>query len=258
LNVIAAQIDAALEYRDLSETAKEVGPLTENDRMRSALLAAVGHDLRRPLAAATAAVTGLRSPGMKWSDGDRDELLATAQESLESLSALVTDLLDVSRLQAGSLAVSTVSIDVPDVVLPALDELDLGPGDVELDLPADLPPILADPVLLQRVIVNLLDNAMRFSPPEHRARVSASKFADKVEIRIADEGPGVPDERREDIFVPFQRLGDTDNLTGLGLGLALSKGFTEGMGGTLEAEETPGGGLSMVITLPSNENRDRG
>jgi two-component system sensor histidine kinase KdpD len=258
LSVIAAQIDAALEYRDLSETAKEVGPLTENDRMRSALLAAVGHDLRRPLAAATAAVTGLRSPGMKWSDGDRDELLATAQESLESLSALVTNLLDVSRLQAGSLAVSAVSIDVADVVLPALDELDLGPGDVELDLPPDLPPIIADPGLLQRVIVNLLDNAMRFSPPDHRARVSASKFAGKVEIRIADEGPGVPDERREEIFVPFQRLGDTDNLSGLGLGLALSKGFTEGMGGTLEAEETPGGGLSMVITLPANENRDRG
>jgi two-component system sensor histidine kinase KdpD len=138
LSVIAAQIDAALEYRDLSATAQEIGPLTENDRMRSALLAAVGHDLRRPLAAATAAVTGLRSPGMKWSDGDRDELLATAQESLESLSALVTNLLDVSRLQAGSLAVSATSIDVADVVLPALDELDLGPGDVDLDLPADL------------------------------------------------------------------------------------------------------------------------
>ena len=258
LSVIAAQIDAALEYRDLSETAKEVGPLTENDRVRSALLAAVGHDLRRPLAAATAAVTGLRSPGMKWSDGDRDELLATAQESLESLSALVTNLLDVSRLQAGSLAVSATSIDVADVVLPALDELGLGPGDVELDLPADLPPIIADAGLLQRVVVNLLDNATRFSPAEHRVRVSASGFAGQVEIRIADEGPGVPEDRRDDIFVPFQRLGDTDNLTGLGLGLALSKGFTEGMGGTLEAEETPGGGLSMVITLPAGEDEGRG
>jgi two-component system sensor histidine kinase KdpD len=258
LNVIAAQIDAALEYRDLSETAKEVGPLTENDRMRSALLAAVGHDLRRPLAAATAAVTGLRSPGMKWSEGDRDELLATAQESLESLSALVTNLLDVSRLQAGALAVSATSIDVADVVLPALDELDLGPGEVDLDLPADLPPIIADAGLLQRVVVNLLDNATRFAPPEHRVRISASKFAGNVQIRVADDGPGVPDDRRDEIFVPFQRLGDTDNLTGLGLGLALSKGFTEGMGGTLEAEETPGGGLSMVITLPANENPGRG
>jgi len=136
--------------------------------------------------------------------------------------------------------------------------LGLGPGDVELDLPADLPPIIADAGLLQRVVVNLLDNATRFSPAEHRVRVSASGFAGRVEIRIADEGPGVPEDRRDDIFVPFQRLGDTDNLTGLGLGLALSKGFTEGMGGTLEAEETPGGGLSMVITLPAGEDEGRG
>jgi two-component system sensor histidine kinase KdpD len=254
LSVIAAQIDAALEYRELSQTASEIGPLTENDRMRSALLAAVGHDLRRPLAAATAAVTGLRSPGITWSDGDREELLSTAQESLESLSALVTNLLDVSRLQAGSLAVSASPIDVAEVVLPALDELGLGPGDVELDLRGDLPAIVADAGLLQRVLVNLLDNAQRYAPEGHPVRIAASKFAGNVEIRIVDEGPGVPSDRLEEIFVPFQRLGDTDNLTGLGLGLALSKGFTEGMGGTLAAEETPGGGLSMVISLPSIEN----
>ncbi len=258
LSVIAAQVDAALEYRDLSETAREVGPLAEVDRVRSALLAAVGHDLRRPLAAATAAVTGLRSPGIVWSDADRDELLETAQESLESLSALVTNLLDVTRLQAGALAVSTHPVDVAEVVLPALDELGLGPADVELDLPPNLPPVIADPGLLQRVIVNLLDNASRFSPADQSVRVSASTFANTVEIRIADRGPGVEEERRREIFVPFQRLGDTDNLTGLGLGLALSKGFTEGMGGTLEAEETPGGGLSMVITLPGLYNTDRG
>jgi two-component system sensor histidine kinase KdpD len=257
LSVIAAQIDAALEYRDLSETAREVGPLAEVDRVRSALLAAVGHDLRRPLAAATAAVTGLRSPGIVWSDTDRDELLATAQESLESLSALVTNLLDVTRLQAGALAVTSVPVDIAEVVLPALDELGLGPADVELDLPQDLPAVIADAGLLQRVIVNLLDNAMRFSPGERAVRISASEFAGTIEIRIADRGPGVEADRREDIFVPFQRLGDTDNLTGLGLGLALSKGFTEGMGGTLLAEETPGGGLSMVIALPAIQSRDK-
>ncbi|HEY2644165.1 MAG TPA: DUF4118 domain-containing protein [Galbitalea sp.] len=258
LSVIAAQIDAALEYRELSATAQEVGPLAEVDRVRSALLAAVGHDLRRPLAAATAAVTGLRSPGIVWSDADRDELLATAEESLDSLSALVTNLLDVTRLQAGALAVSTHPVDVAEVVLPALDELGLGPADVELDLPTDLPPVVADPGLLQRVIVNLLENARRFSPAEQSVRISASTFAGNVEIRVADKGPGVEEERRRDIFVPFQRLGDTDNLTGLGLGLALSKGFTEGMGGTLQAEETPGGGLSMVISLPAIRNDDRG
>jgi two-component system sensor histidine kinase KdpD len=258
LSVITAQIDAALEYRELSETASEVGPLAEVDRVRSALLAAVGHDLRRPLAAATAAVTGLRSPGIVWSDADRDELLATAEESLGSLAALVTNLLDVTRLQAGALAVSASPIDIAEVVLPALDELQLGPADVELDLPSDLPPVLADAGLLQRVIVNLLDNAVKFSPKGGQVRLSASQFSGTVEIRIADSGPGVEPARREDIFVPFQRLGDTDNLSGLGLGLALSKGFTEGMGGTLVAEETPGGGLSMVISLQAIENPDRG
>ncbi|MET0888407.1 MAG: ATP-binding protein [Mycetocola sp.] len=249
LAVIAIQLEAALEHTDLSEVAREVGPLAETDKVRSALLSAVSHDLRRPLAAATAAVSGLRSADIRWSDADRAELLATAEESLGTLSSLVTDLLDVSRLQAGALAVAILPVDVDDVVLPALDELDLGPSRVDLDLALDAPAALADPGLLQRVLVNLLANAVRFSPPGERVRLSTSSFGGTVQIRIADRGPGVDTERLDDIFVPFQRLGDTDNLTGLGLGLALSKGFTEGMGGTIRAESTPGGGLTMVVAL---------
>ncbi|MGO4783748.1 ATP-binding protein [Cryobacterium sp. W22_MBD10_FK3] len=251
LSVIASQIDAALEHRDLAQTASEIGPLAEADRMRSALLAAVGHDLRRPLAAATTAISGLRATDITLADTDRTELLATAGESLDTLASLVTNLLDVSRLQAGALAVSLGPVDLADVVLPALDELGLGPDAVELDLPADLAPVLADPGLLQRAVVNLLSNALRFSPAGTPTRVSASRFADTVQLRIMDRGPGIPADRRGDVFVPFQRLGDTDNSTGLGLGLALSKGFVEGMGGTLEADDTPGGGLTMVITLPA-------
>lgn len=251
LSVIAAQIDAALEHSDLSETAREVGPLAETDRVRSALLSAVSHDLRRPLAAATAAVSGLRTTDVTWSDAEREELLATAEESLDTLASLVTNLLDVSRLQAGVLGVSLAPLDAEDVILPAFDELGVGPADVELDLDPALPQILADQGLLQRVVVNILANALRFSPDDRRVRISTSSFASTVQIRIADHGPGISPERRDDVFVPFQRLGDTDNLTGLGLGLALSKGFTEGMGGTLEAEDTPGGGLTMVIALPA-------
>ncbi|MET4638446.1 ATP-binding protein [Mycetocola sp. 2940] len=251
LSVIAIQLEAALEHTDLSEVAREVGPLAETDKVRSALLSALSHDLRRPLAAATAAVSGLRSADVTWSDADRAELLATAEESLGTLSSLVTDLLDVSRLQAGALAVAILPVDVEDVVLPALDELDLGPSQVDLDLELDGPAVLADPGLLQRVLVNLLANAVRFSPPNERVRLSSSNFGGTVQIRISDRGPGVDPERLDDIFVPFQRLGDTDNLTGLGLGLALSKGFTEGMGGTLQAETTPGGGLTMVVALPA-------
>ncbi|SKB00337.1 two-component system, OmpR family, sensor histidine kinase KdpD [Agreia bicolorata] len=252
LGVIAAQIEQALEHRDLSATAQELKPLAVADRMRSALLAAVGHDLRRPLTAATAAVSGLRSTEVELSGADRAELLDTAQESLDTLAELVTDLLDVSRVEAGVLAVSIIPLDIDDVIVPALDELGLGPESVELAVAADdLPPVLADPVLLQRVLVNLLSNAVRFAPAETRIRLSASSFQGRVELRVVDTGPGIPGDRRDEVFVPFQRLGDTDNSTGLGLGLALSKGFVEGMGGTIEAEDTPGGGLTMVVSLPT-------
>jgi two-component system sensor histidine kinase KdpD len=251
LTVIASQMDAALEHNDLAQTAREIGPLAEADRIRSALLAAVGHDLRRPLSAATAAVSGLRATDVTLSVGDRAELLETASESLDSLAALITNLLDVSRLQAGALAIAAEPVEAAEVILPALDELGLGPDDVELDLPSDLSLILADPGLLERVLVNLLANATRFSPADRRIRISASEFAGTVEIRVIDHGPGIPADRRDVVFIPFQRLGDTDNLTGLGLGLALSQGFVDGMGGTLEADDTPGGGLTMVISLPA-------
>ncbi|GAA0973646.1 MULTISPECIES: ATP-binding protein [Nocardiopsidaceae] len=258
LGVIAAQIDAALEHQDLSDTASEVGPLAENDQVRSALLSAVSHDLRRPLTAATTAVSSLRSSEVSWSPADRDELLATAEESLTTLTGLVTDLLDVSRIQAGALVVSLAATDVDEVILPSLDELDLGPADVDLDLDPDLPCVRADAGLLQRAIVNILANAVRFSPGDRSARVATSVFGDTVQIRVIDHGGGVPPDRREQLFVPFQRLGDTDNTTGLGLGLSLSKGFVEGMGGGLSAEDTPGGGLTMVISLPVADGQASG
>ncbi|MFD3688172.1 DUF4118 domain-containing protein, partial [Nocardiopsis sp. NPDC058631] len=258
LGVIAAQIDAALEHQDLSDTAGEVGPLAQNDQVRSALLSAVSHDLRRPLTAATTAVSSLRSSDVSWSPADRDELLATAEESLTTLTGLVTNLLDVSRLQAGALVVTLADTDVDEVILPSLDELGLGPADVDLELDPDLPPVRADAGLLQRAIVNILANAVRFSPRGLNARVATSAFGDTVEIRVIDHGGGVPPGRRDQLFVPFQRLGDTDNTTGLGLGLTLSKGFVEGMGGGLTAEDTPGGGLTMVISLPVADGRASG
>jgi two-component system sensor histidine kinase KdpD len=249
LAVIATQLDAALERRSLEAAAREAEPIAEADRVRSALLSAVSHDLRRPLASAITSVGALRSTDVPLSDDEQTELLATAGESLESLAALVSNLLDVSRLQAGVLAVVLADVDVHDVVIAALDELGLGPAAVELDLDSDLPPVSADPGLLQRVVVNVLANAVRFSPAGRRVRIATSAFADSVELRIVDHGPGVAPERRSEIFLPFQRLGDTDNLTGVGLGLALSRGLMEGMGGTLEAEDTPGGGLTMVVSL---------
>ncbi len=250
IDAVAAQLSAALEHSDLTATARAAGVLAETDQVRSALLSAVSHDLRRPLAAAVAAVGGLRASGANLSPDDRAELIATADESLTTLSALVTDLLDVSRVQAGVLAVSLQAVDSAGVVLAALDELGAGPDRFELALDPELPPLEADPVLLQRVLVNVMANAARHAPAGSRVRVTTSRLGGTAEIRVVDHGSGVSPERRDDMFTPFQRLGDTDNTAGLGLGLALSKGFTEGMGGTLTPEDTPGGGLTMVISLP--------
>lgn len=234
---------------DLRASELEVEALAETDQVRSALLSAVSHDLRRPLASAVAAIGGLRG-AHELSASDRDELLATADESLATLSTLVTDLLDVSRVQAGVLGVSSMRMDAAGTVLAAVDELGLGPSDVVLALDPDLPAIQADPVLLQRVIVNVLANAHRYAPEGTQVAIATCAQGGRAEIRVIDHGEGVPAERHDAMFQPFQRYGDTDNTTGLGLGLALSRGFAAGMGGSLTPEDTPGGGLTMVISLP--------
>jgi two-component system sensor histidine kinase KdpD len=249
LDVVGAQVGVALEQRTLTATARRLEPLAEVDRVRSALLAAVGHDLRRPLAVATAAVTSLRTSGDRLSGSDRSELLASAERSLDTLAHLVTDLLDVSRVQAGALAVSLESLDVVDVLPAVLADLDAGPGDVALHIPDALPPVHADPVLLQRVLVNLLSNALRYSPASAPPELALSTFGDVLQARVIDHGPGVDEEQRERMFVPFQHDSDTSASGGIGLGLALSRGFAEGMGATLEVEDTPGGGLTMVLAL---------
>ena len=250
LGAFVSQLAAALLQRQLATEAADAKPLAQADKLRSALLAAVSHDLRRPLASATAAVSSLRSPDVKLGRADRAELLATADESLIALSALVTDLLDVTRLQAGVIGVVLAPVALDDVVGGALDELRLPPGGVTLELAA-VPHVDADATLLQRAVVNLLSNAIRFSPDGSPPAISTSQFGDAVQLRVIDSGPGIPSDKREDVFVPFQRLGDLDNSVGVGLGLSLSKGFVEAMGGTLEAEDTPGGGLTMVIELPA-------
>jgi two-component system, OmpR family, sensor histidine kinase KdpD len=251
LGAFAAYAATALEQERLSAAAQAAAPIAEADRMRTALLAAVSHDLRTPLAAAKAAVTSLRATDVQWNAADHDELLATADESLDKLAHLVDNLLDMSRLQAGALAVFPRPADLAEIVARSLDDLGPVARTVVVAIAEDLPEVAVDPGILERVIANLTANALRYSPPGAPPTLSGSALLDRVELRVIDKGPGIPEADWTRMFVPFQRLGDTDNTTGVGLGLALSRGLTEAMGGSLEPEETPGGGLTMTLSLPA-------
>jgi two-component system, OmpR family, sensor histidine kinase KdpD len=251
LEAFAAQATIALRQERLEQAAATASTLAEVDRLRTALLNAVSHDLRTPLASAKAAVGTLRTPDLALSDEDRAELLATAEESLDRLSGLVENLLDMSRLQAGSLALAIQPIDVADVISAALTSLGQAASEVIIRVPEDIPDVAADPALLERAVANLMQNAVRHSPPDVPPQVMASAYGGAVEIRVIDCGAGVPGADWERIFQPFQRLGDRDNTSGVGLGLALSRGLVEAMSGTLSPEATPGGGLTMIISLPT-------
>jgi two-component system sensor histidine kinase KdpD len=250
LGAFASYAAVALDQQRLAAEAQAAKPIAAADRMRTALLAAVSHDLRTPLASAKAAVTSLRSLDVKWAAEDREELLATADESLDRLTHLVDNLLDMSRLQAGALSLFPRPAGLDEIVSRALDNLDPAARGITVDIPESLPEVKVDPAILERVIVNLTENALRYSPAGKPPLLTASALGDWVELRVVDRGPGIPEEDRDRMFVPFQRLGDTDNTTGVGLGLALSRGLTEAMGGTLTAEDTPGGGLTMTVSVP--------
>ena len=169
LTAFATQVAVADEQRRLAETAEVVGALTATDRVRTALLNAVSHDLRTPIASAKAAVSSLRSQDVTWIEQDRQELLASADDALDRLTALITNLLDLSRLQAGVLTIATHPVAVEDVVSGALDHA-ARDAKIDLDMPPDLPAVLADPGLFERAIANLVENAVRYSPPGERVR----------------------------------------------------------------------------------------
>jgi two-component system sensor histidine kinase KdpD len=250
LGAFAAQAAIAVERTRLSRAAAEAAPLAEANKMRSALLAAVGHDLRTPLAAAKASVSSLLSKDVRLTDADRRELLTAADGSLDRLAALVDNLLAMSRLQAGALPIDIQPTAVDEVASRALAELGPAAASVLVELPDDLPLVRCDPGLLERVLANLVGNALRYSPADQPPLLTGSHLDRRAEIRVVDRGPGIPASQWEHVFLPFQRLGDTDNTTGVGLGLALARGLTEAMGGVLEPEETPGGGLTMLVSLP--------
>jgi two-component system sensor histidine kinase KdpD len=247
LSAFAAQLTVAVRGRALASEAAEATALADADALRTALLAAVSHDLRTPLASIKASVSSLRDDEVTWSPDDTAEFLQTIEDETDRLTNLVENLLDMSRLQAGALHLVRGVVGFDEVVAKALASLpDSGRG-LAVDVPETLPRIDADAGLLERAVANIVANARTSSPPDRPVRVHGSAADDRVELRVIDRGPGVPLEQRERMFRPFQRLGDRQSGNGVGLGLAVAKGFVEAMEGELQVEDTPGGGLTMVL-----------
>jgi two-component system sensor histidine kinase KdpD len=254
LSAVVTQAAGLVKQHELTEEAGKAQTLAQAAEMRRLLLSALGHDLRTPLTAAKAAVSSLRAEDVWFSPDDTAELLATVEESIDQLSTLVANLLDSSRLAAGAVRPELSEVYLEESVQRALvsigtrstifghDTLDR----VKVDVGGTV--VMADAGLLDRVLSNLIDNALRYAP-DSLVRVNAAQVADRVLINVVDEGPGVARDATEQIFEPFQRLGDTDNSIGLGLGLSVAKGFVEAMGGTIQATDTPGGGLTIAMEL---------
>jgi two-component system sensor histidine kinase KdpD len=202
------------------------------------------------LSSIKALATGLLEPDVRWSEEDTHEFLVTIDAETDRLNKLVDNLLDMSRLQTGGLHLSVRPVGLDEVVPAAVASLSHQSHRVTVEVPETLPRVVVDPALLERAVANVIDNAVRHSPESCRVRVHAGEVAGRVDLRIVDRGSGIPLADRERLFQPFQRLGDTDNDTGVGLGLAVSHGFVEAMGGELTVEDTPRGGITMVISLP--------
>jgi two-component system sensor histidine kinase KdpD len=243
----AAQAAAALDRERLRTQAAQAEALAEGNRMRTALLAAVSHDLRTPLASIKASVSSLRQTDVVWSAEDQADLLATIEQNADRLDALIGNLLDMSRLHTGSLQPFLRPTAIDEVAPAALLGLD---DSLRLDMavPDGFPLVLADPGLLERVLANLFSNALRYSPPNRPPELHAELTGGTVLLEVVDHGQGVPDEEKERVFEPFTRGGDRH--PGVGLGLAVAKGFAEAMGGRITATDTPGGGLTVGVCLP--------
>jgi two-component system sensor histidine kinase KdpD len=231
--------------RALAEQARRAEELARIDELRASLLAAVGHDLRNPLAAVTVAASTLRQTDIELTAEEREELLETIVEHAARLNDLIANLLDMSRIQAGALSVHPEPIVLLEVLRVVVRR---GAGRLELDIPDTLPLVVADAGLLERVIANLVDNAERHVGTGEQVLIKGYATETHVVVEVIDHGPGVAPDRLEEIFAPFQHFGDRTT-TGVGLGLAIARGFTEAMSGTLAASPTPGGGLTMTITL---------
>jgi two-component system, OmpR family, sensor histidine kinase KdpD len=252
LQAFTGQLALALERRQLRAEAAVAAGLAEANNLRVALLAAVSHDLRTPLSSIKAAATSLLQQDVDWTPQATREFLATIDEEADRLNTLVGNLLDMSRLQSGALELVMRDVGLEEVVPAAIKGLGDRANEVDVQVDESLPRVHADATLLERALANIVDNAVTWSPPEHPVRVDACGVAERVDIRVVDRGPGIPPDQRDRVFQPFQRLGDQSNASGTGLGLAVARGFINAMGGEVTVEDTPGGGLTVIVSLEAS------
>ncbi|QDW28653.1 sensor histidine kinase KdpD [Arthrobacter sp. KBS0702] len=259
LGAFGVHLLAQLENQQLLASRSQLRRLAESNTMRTSLLRAVSHDLRTPLAGIKLAVGGLRQEGVRYTREEEQELLETIEECSDRLEALVANLLDMSRITSDSVHPRLRPVRWYEVVSGGLHGI---PAErVRVELPANMPEVDADPGMLERVIANIVENAVKYAPDSDIVLTGSAGGLGAAtaggrpagELRIIDHGTGVPAEEVVEMFRPFQRLDDASRAAGVGLGLAVAKGFTEAMGGRLSAEATPGGGLTMVVSLPLSE-----
>lgn len=251
LNAFAANLAMALDRRDLHNQAAQAAALQETNELRSALLQAVSHDLRTPLAGIKASVNSLRQPDLSWTPEEVAEFLATVEDETDRLSNLVDNLLDMSRINADAVSPNLRPTFLDEVVPAAVASLGPRGRTVNIEVTETTPAVDADPGLLERVLANLIDNAVAHSPADSPVRVDVGETAGRVMVRVVDRGPGVTNRDRERVFLPFQRMGDSSPRAGagVGLGLAVARGFSRAMGGDVTIEDTPGGGATFVVDL---------
>ncbi len=250
LRAFLGQLSRALEQQRLRSIASEADTLARADELRTAMLRAVSHDLRSPLASIKASVSSLRQTDIDWPQDTRNDFLASIEAETDRLTSIVTNLLDLSRLEAGVLRPVLRAASMEEVVPAALHSIGISSEKVDVWLPADLPDVQTDPALLDRVVANLIGNALRWSSSDQRVKVQAHRTGTIVQLHVIDHGPGIPRAQRAIVVQPFHRLDDSGASGGLGLGLAIADRFVAAMGGTLELRDTPGGGLTAVISLP--------
>ena len=252
LPALASLLAVAIDRERLARSAVEAEALRQSDTIKTAVLRAVSHDLRSPLTAIRAAADGLGNPQLQLSEEDRSELLDTITVEVRRLEHVIDNLLALSKLQAGAAAAQLEVWRVDDIVYSALTEV-AGADRVVVSIPEDMPPVTVDAVQVQRILVNLLENAVKFSPEGTQVTVRGTKTRKEAILRVIDQGRGVPEEELEHVFEPFYRGAPAQDQTGTGLGLSIARGFAEANGGRLWAESRPGQGAVFALALPTAE-----